>query len=130
MAVEFLDPRPHEELPWVYSAADVLLMPSRSESFGLAALEAQACSVPVVAASVGGLRHVVEDGVTGFLVEGHEPSLYAERLLQILGDPALAGELGRAGRGRAAAFGWDGATDGVLGVYTELLQELTPASVA
>jgi D-inositol-3-phosphate glycosyltransferase len=130
MAVEFLDPRPHEELPWVYSAADVLLMPSRSESFGLAALEAQACSVPVVAASVGGLRHVVEDGVTGFLVEGHEPSLYAERLLQILGDPALAGELGRAGRRRAAAFGWDGATDGVLDVYTELLPDLTPASVA
>jgi D-inositol-3-phosphate glycosyltransferase len=128
--VLFLDPRPHEELPWVYSAADVLLMPSRSESFGLVALEAQACSVPVVAASVGGLRHLVEDGVTGFLVEGHEPSRYAERLLQILGDPAMAGELGRAGRRRAAAFGWDGATDGVLDVYTELLPDLTPASVA
>jgi D-inositol-3-phosphate glycosyltransferase len=130
MAVVFLDPRGHEELPWVYSAADVLLMPSRSESFGLVALEAQACSVPVVAASVGGLRHVVEDGVAGFLVEGHEPPRYADRLLQILADPALAGDLGRAGRRRAAAFGWDEATDGVLDVYTELLPELTPASVA
>ena len=128
--VVFLDPRPHEDLPWVYSAADVLLMPSRSESFGLAALEAQACSVPVVAASVGGLRHVVENGVTGYLVEGHEPSRYAERLLRILGDPALAGDLGRAGRRRATAFGWDGATDGVLDAYAELLPDLTPASVA
>lgn len=128
--VVFLDPRPHEDLPWVYSAADVLLMPSRSESFGLAALEAQACSVPVVASSVGGLRHVVENGVTGYLVEGHEPSRYAERLLRILGDPALAGDLGRAGRRRATAFGWDGATDGVLDVYEELLPDLTPASVA
>lgn len=128
--VLFLDPRPHQELPWVYSAADVLLMPSRSESFGLVALEAQACSVPVVAASVGGLRHVVEDGGTGFLVEGHEPSGYADRLLRILGEPALAGEQGRAGRRRAATFGWDGATEGVLDVYAELLPDLTPASVA
>jgi D-inositol-3-phosphate glycosyltransferase len=128
--VEFLNPRPHEELPWVYSAADVLLMPSRSESFGLASLEAQACSLPVVAASVGGLRHVVEDGVTGFLVEGREPSPYAQRLVQVLGDPDLAGDLGRAGRRRAAAFGWEEATDGVLDVYTELLPDLTTASVA
>lgn len=128
--VVFLDPRPHEELPWVYSAADVLLMPSRSESFGLAALEAQACSVPVVAASVGGLRHVVEDGVTGLLVEGHEPRSYADRLLEILGSPARAEALGRAGRRRAAAFGWDRATDGVLDVYGELLPAEVPAAAA
>jgi D-inositol-3-phosphate glycosyltransferase len=130
IAVVFLDPRPHQELPWVYSAADVLLMPSRSESFGLAALEAQACSVPVVAASVGGLRHVVDHGVTGFLVDGHEPPGYADRLLQIVGDPALGGRLGRAGRRRARAFGWDEATESVLDVYAELLPGLTPASVA
>jgi D-inositol-3-phosphate glycosyltransferase len=128
--VVFLDPMPHEELPWAYSAADVLLMPSRSESFGLAALEAQACGVPVVAASVGGLRHVVVDGVTGFLVEGHDPGPYAHRLLVTLADPALAATLGRAGRRRATAFGWDQATDGVLDVYAELLPELAATLVA
>jgi D-inositol-3-phosphate glycosyltransferase len=128
--IVFLDPRPHEELPWVYSAADVLLMPSRSESFGLAALEAQACAVPVVAASVGGLRHVVEDGVTGFLVRGHEPSRHAERVVRILDDPGLGGRLGRAGRRRAAAFGWDGAAEAVLEVYAELLPELASAPAA
>ena len=128
--VVFLDPMPHEELPWAYSAADVLLMPSRTESFGLAALEAQACSVPVVAASVGGLRHVVVDGVTGFLVEGHEPGAYADRLLATLSDPAVAPALGSAGRRRAAGFGWDESTDGVLDVYAELLPELAEAPVA
>lgn len=128
--VVFLDPMPHEELPWAYSAADVLLMPSRSESFGLVALEAQACSVPVVAAAVGGLRHVVAHGVTGFLVERHDPGAYADRLLATLADPAFATALGQAGRRRAAPFGWDEATDGVLDVYAELLPELGAASVA
>ena len=127
--VVFLDPRPHEQLPWVYSAADVLVMPSRSESFGLAALEAQACEVPVVAASVGGLRHVVEDGITGLLVQGHEPADHTEAILRILGDPGLAVGLGRAGRRRAGTFGWDEATDGVLDVYGELLPGLAPAAL-
>ena len=124
--VVFLDPRPHDELPWVYSAADVLLMPSRSESFGLAALEAQACGVPVVAASVGGLRHVVENGGTGYLVEGHEPERYAERILRLLADPALARRLGAAGRRRAATFSWEAATEGVLRVYGEVAPGLVP----
>ncbi|MGH2764908.1 MAG: glycosyltransferase [Actinomycetota bacterium] len=128
--VVFLDPRPHQELPWVYSAADVLLMPSRSESFGLAALEAQACSVPVVAASVGGLRYIVEDGASGFLVDGHDPAAHADRLLRILGDPDLATSLARGARARAFGFAWDETADGVLGAYAELLPELAPASVA
>ena len=124
--VVFLDPRPHQDLPWVYPAADVLLMPSRSESFGLAALEAQACEVPVVAASVGGLRHVVEDGVTGFLVDGHDPAPYADRVLQLLADPGLARRLGERGRRRAAGFSWEAATEGVLRVYEELVPGLAP----
>jgi D-inositol-3-phosphate glycosyltransferase len=83
-----------------------------------------------VAASVGGLRHVVVDGVTGFLVEGHEPGAYADRLLATLSDQAVAPGLGSAGRRRAAGFGWDESTDGVLDVYAELLPELAEAPVA
>jgi D-inositol-3-phosphate glycosyltransferase len=128
--VVFLDPRPHEELPWVYSAADALLMPSRSESFGLAALEAQACGVPVVAASVGGLRYVVEDGVSGFLVGGHDPRDHAGRLLAVLGDQELAANLARGARARASRFTWETTTEGLMEAYSELLPELAPASVA
>lgn len=127
--VLFLGPRPHADLPWAYAAADALLMPSRSESFGLAALEAQACSVPVVAASIGGLRHVVEDGVTGLLIDGHDPSPYADAAVRLLDDPALAERLGRGGRRRASAFGWDEATDGVLGVYGELVPAVAPVGI-
>ena len=125
--VAFLDPRPHQELPWIYAAADVLLMPSRSESFGLAALEAQACGIPVVAASVGGLRYVLEDGVTGSLVDGHDPGRYAERVLRILDDPRLAWRFGEEARRRASTFTWERATDGVVRVYGELLPGLAPA---
>jgi D-inositol-3-phosphate glycosyltransferase len=72
--VMLFPPQPQHKLADFYAAADVVLVPSRSESFGLVALEAQACGTPVVAASVGGLRYVVEDGAGGFLVEGHDPA--------------------------------------------------------
>ena len=98
--VMLFPPLPQARLADVYAAADVVLVPSRSESFGLVALEAQACGTPVVAAAVGGLRFVVGDGRTGFLVEGHDPADHAERMLQILRDPALADRLGAALRRR------------------------------
>jgi D-inositol-3-phosphate glycosyltransferase len=126
--VTFLDPRPHEELPWVYPAAEVMLMPSRSESFGLAALEAQACGVPVVAASVGGLRWVVEDGATGFLVPGHDPEAYARRLVEILADPSLAARMSAGARARARRFSWERTVDGVVDAYAELIP--VPATLA
>ena len=100
--VMLFPPLPQARLADVYAAADVVLVPSRSESFGLVALEAQACGTPVVAAAVGGLRFVVGDGRTGFLVEGHDPADHAERMLQILRDPALAGRLGAAAAQRGA----------------------------
>jgi D-inositol-3-phosphate glycosyltransferase len=128
--VRFLEPRPHDDLPWVYSAAEVLLMPSRSESFGLAALEAQACGVPVVAAAVGGLRYVVGDGESGYLVPGHEPAAHAARLEAVLGDPDLATHLRRGARARAARFPWEDTVDGVLAAYAELLPALAPAAVS
>ena len=72
------------------------IVPSRSESFGLVALEAAACGTPVVAASVGGLRSLVDDGETGFLVDDRDPAAYASLVAKLLGDPVLAGP--RAGR--------------------------------
>ena len=83
--VMLFPPLPQARLADVYAAADVVLVPSRSESFGLVALEAQACGTPVVAAAVGGLRFVVHDDRTGFLVEGHDPADHAERMLQSFG---------------------------------------------
>ena len=75
--VRFAAPQPHHMLSTFYRAADVVLVPSRSESFGLVALEAAACGTPVVAAAVGGLRTLVDHGRTGFLVEGREPTVFA-----------------------------------------------------
>ncbi|HZU79589.1 MAG TPA: glycosyltransferase, partial [Acidimicrobiales bacterium] len=88
--VWFVDPQPHELLSTYYRAADVCVVPSRSESFGLVALEAAACGTPVVAAAVGGLTTLVDDGRTGFLVEEASPEAFAGAAGRILDDPLLA----------------------------------------
>ena len=119
--VMLFPPQPQSKLADFYAAADVVLVPSRSESFGLVALEAQACGTPVVAAEVGGLRYVVEDGKTGFLVEGHDPGDHADRLLQILRDPALAASMGAEAARQALRFTWDATTIELLSVYDEVL---------
>ena len=105
--VRFLPPQPHEWLSTSLRAADVAVVPSRSESFGLVALEAAACGLPVVAAAVGGLTTLVEHGRTGFLVEGHDPAVYALHLRALLSDRAgLAARMGEAGAARAAGYTW------------------------
>ena len=104
--VVFLPPQPHDALADFYRAADVCVVPSRSESFGLVALEAAACGTPVVAAAVGGLRSLVDDGVTGFLVEGHEPADYAIPLSYLLGNPMRAAEMGEAAVARSGRYSW------------------------
>ena len=113
-------PQPQPLLVDFYAAADVVLVPSRSESFGLVALEAQACGIPVVAAAVGGLRYVVDDGRTGFLVEGHDPADHTDRLLQILGDPGLAARMGDEAARQALRFTWDATAQELLHVYDEV----------
>ena len=98
--VVFVEPKPHHLLSSYYRAADVVIVPSRSESFGLVALEAAACGMPVVASAVGGLLNVVLDGVTGLLVEGRQPERYARAIAQLIDDPRRRRGDGR-GRGRA-----------------------------
>jgi D-inositol-3-phosphate glycosyltransferase len=119
--VAFLPPQPQDRLAAFYSAAEVVLVPSRWESFGLVALEAQACGAPVVAAAVGGLRMVVGDGETGFLVPGHDPEEYARRALAILSDPALAARMSARATARAGRFSWEATAADIQSVYRELL---------
>lgn len=121
-AVEILPARPQQHLAELYRAADVVLVPSRTESFGLVALEAQACGTPVVAADVGGLQAVVEGG--GTLVPGHDPADHASAALTYLRDPDRAREAGEVGRRTAMSCSWERTVDGLLRVYGQV----TPAS--
>lgn len=125
--VVFFPPQPQARLADFYAAAEVVLVPSRSESFGLVALEAQACGTPVVAASVGGLRYVVGDGATGFLVEGHDPGDHADRVLALLRDRRAARRMGEAGIAHSMRFSWDTTAAEILGVYREVLDGNAPA---
>ncbi|CAN5747921.1 D-inositol-3-phosphate glycosyltransferase [soil metagenome] len=120
--VMLFPPQPQSKLVDFYTAADVVLVPSRSESFGLVALEAQACGTPVVASEVGGLAYVVDDGKTGYLVEGHDPGDHADRLLQILRDPRLQTAFGEEAARQALRFTWDATTDEMVSVYDEVLE--------
>src|ERR1700730_1638731 len=109
--VDFLGSVAQHELPYFYSAADACVMPSYSESFGLVALEAQACGCPVVASGVSGLRSVVRDEVSGYLIDGHDPAVYAERIGRLLADTELAQQMGRRGRLLAQRFSWTRTAD-------------------
>jgi D-inositol-3-phosphate glycosyltransferase len=104
--VQFVPPQPHTRLADFYRAADVCIVPSRAESFGLVALEAAACGTPVVAASVGGLRSLVDDGATGFLVDDRDPAAYAAPVAMLLEDPELAAEFGASASARSRTYSW------------------------
>ncbi|HEX6548928.1 MAG TPA: glycosyltransferase [Candidatus Dormibacteraeota bacterium] len=119
--VSFRGSVPHAELPLYYSAAEALLMPSYSESFGLVGLEAQACGCPVIAAGVAGLASVVRDGETGFLIDGHDPADYAARLRQLLDDPELRTRMGECALRHTERFSWTGTGARLLGAYERLL---------
>jgi len=123
--VRFEPPCPQEELACWYRAATVMLAPSHSESFGLVALEAQACGTPVVAASVGGLRTVVRDGESGVLVDGHDPGEWAAVLGQLVQAPARLAALSAGARRHASAFGWSATVDRLAKVYTGVMDEVT-----
>ncbi|WP_326846668.1 D-inositol-3-phosphate glycosyltransferase [Streptomyces kaniharaensis] len=115
--VRFHPPVGQSKLAEWYRAATALVMPSHSESFGLVALEAQACGTPVVAAAVGGLPVAVRDGVTGTLVRGHDPRDWSHALEPYVTDPALVARRGAAAARHAAGFGWDTAAATTAEVY-------------
>jgi len=119
--VTFVAPQPHELLSSYYRAADVCLVPSRSESFGLVALESAACGTPVVASAVGGLTTLVDDGRTGFLVEPSDASAVARCVGKIVEDPLLAERLGTAAVLRARRYTWREAATRLSAIHDELL---------
>jgi len=121
--VRFEEPQPHELLSTYYRAADVCVVPSRSESFGLVALEAAACGTPVVAASVGGLTTLVEDKHTGLVVDPSTPQAFADAASGILADPLLAERLATAAVVRARRYTWAQAASVLRATYEELTAE-------
>jgi D-inositol-3-phosphate glycosyltransferase len=118
--VRFVPPQPHHLLSTYYRAADVCIVPSRSESFGLVALEAAACGTPVVAAAVGGLLTLVDDGVTGLLVDTREPADYAAAVAEVLGDPDRAAALAAAAVERARGYTWSTTAGRLRRLYADL----------
>ncbi|MBI3954216.1 MAG: glycosyltransferase [Chloroflexi bacterium] len=125
--VSFLGPVDHERLPIYYNAADVCVIPSFYESFGMVALEAMACGTPVVASRVGGLQVTVRDGVTGYLIPWQCPEPFAERLEVLLSNEALARGLGAAGRAAMERYTWTRVAREVLTFYDQVLARRGPA---
>jgi D-inositol-3-phosphate glycosyltransferase len=121
--VRFEPPCPQDELAHWYRAATLMLTPSHSESFGLVALEAQACGTPVVAASVGGLRTVVKDGDSGVLVDGYDPGEWAQVIRQLIAAPRRLQALSAGALRHASAFGWSATVDRLARVYTGAMDE-------
>jgi D-inositol-3-phosphate glycosyltransferase len=104
-----------------FQAASVCVIPSHSESFGLVAIEAQACGTPVIAARVGGLPTAVRDGISGVLVDGHDAATWAERIIAVVSNHELRSKLSAGAISHASHFGWDDTTDKLLAVYNEAI---------
>jgi len=115
----FAGKRGQDTLPYYYSAAEVVVMPSFYESFGMVALEAMACGTPVIASEVGGLRFLVKEGITGFFVPKEDPVLLAERLTQILMNDDLRKEMGERAASYAKEYDWTNITKEIIKVYDE-----------
>jgi len=120
--VDFRPHSPRGELFRWYCVSDVVGVPSYNESFGLVALEAQACGRPVVATDVGGLRHAVADGRTGVLVAGHDPDRWADVLERQLSDRALAARMGASAAVHASHYSWDNSAAATLEAYHRAVQ--------
>jgi D-inositol-3-phosphate glycosyltransferase len=121
--VRFSPPVPREDLPQWYRAADLVVVPSYSESFGLVALEAQACGTPVIATAVGGLRTAVADGISGVLVDGHDPKAWSSVISRLLQEPQRRVLLSMGAIEHASHFGWDVTARGTLDIYDQVISE-------
>jgi len=119
--VAFLGKRGQDTLPYYYSAADAIVVPSHYESFGMVALEAMACGTPVVASQVGGLAFLVKDGETGFTVPVDDPVSLAERLTQLVENQELRELMGSRAVDFARDYDWDNIADQIIAVYDQLL---------
>jgi D-inositol-3-phosphate glycosyltransferase len=120
-------PCPQAELADWYRAATVVMVPSRSESFGLVAVEAQACGTPVVAAAVGGLRTAVADGVSGVLVDSRDPAAYARAVAGLIAQPERLARFAQGAREHASRLGWSVTVDQLLSLYAGAMAEATQA---
>jgi len=125
--VQFAPPVPRADLPQWYRAADLVCVPSYSESFGLVALEAQACGTPVVATAVGGLRTAVADGISGVLVDGHDPRAWSSVLARLIQEPQRRVLLSLGAIEHASHFGWDATARGTLDIYDRVLSDVQGA---
>ncbi|HLG72088.1 MAG TPA: glycosyltransferase [Chloroflexota bacterium] len=126
--VQFVGPKEQHDLPAYYAAADVCVVPSYAESFGMVAVEAMACGTPVVASAVGGLRSTVVDGETGFLVPSGRPEAFARRIRQLLDSPELRARLGAAAVQAASRYRWPSVARQLATTYQALIAE--PAELA
>lgn len=124
--VRFLGPTEHRGIPSLLRAADVAVVCSHTESFGLVALEAHACGTPVVGTAVGGLSHIVQDQRTGFLVQTRDPDVFAARLHDLLSDDRLRQRFARNAVLSASLFSWQDTADALLELYECLLRESWP----
>ena len=121
--VRFAPPVPRSELAQWYRASDLVVVPSYSESFGLVALEAQACGTPVVATAVGGLRTAVADGISGVLVDGHDPKAWSSVIARLLQEPQRRVLLSIGAVEHASHFGWDATARGTLDIYDQVITQ-------
>ena len=119
--IHFAPPVPRADLVHWYRAADLVCVPSYSESFGLVALEAQACGTPVVATAIGGLRTAVADGISGVLVDGHDPKAWSSVLARLLQEPQRRVLLSMGAIEHASHFGWDATARGTLDIYDQVI---------
>ena len=127
--VQFLDAQPQYKLPAIYSAADVTVVPSYHESFGLAAVESLACSTPVVATRAGGLTTVIQNNETGFLVP-RCPGFFAERLDSLLQNPSIRNKMSMAARLSVLQFSWKNVANMVQNMYEDVINEEAKQLVA
>ena len=121
--VRFAPPVSRADLPQWYRASDLVIVPSYSESFGLVALEAQACGTPVVATAVGGLRTAVADGISGVLVDGHDPKAWSSVITRLLQEPQRRVLLSMGAIEHASHFGWDTTARGTLDIYDLVISD-------
>jgi len=121
--VTFLGKRAQDTLPYYYSAAETVVVPSHYESFGMVALEAMACGTPVVASQVGGLAFLVQDGVTGYSIPVGDPQALCHRLMTLLSNPEMRAKMGQQAAQFARRYAWEVITEQIVGVYRTVLEK-------